>query len=117
MTTQESPSEKSNGDGDVRLELRSLRKMMTVVLFMCMGVSVCFNAYVVRENLVLKERAAELDKRLVGFSDMHQFMQRLVRDLKYLGRSDKALADLLAKYRLGFEMLGVDSQVRGAPPQ
>ncbi len=115
MTTNESLSRESHGSANLRVEVQSLRKMMAIVVVICLVISACFNVYVVRVNLALRERVAKLDKARTGYVKMHQFLQRLVRDLRVLSKGDSAVADLLLKYESGFPRFGVDSQARGAP--
>ena len=84
----------------LRAQVATLKKVALLLLVMCLITSVCVNVYVVTANAsiryAMKDYAA-LGER-VRAND--RFINRLVMDLRFLGKDHKPAHDLLIKYNL-----------------
>jgi hypothetical protein len=96
-------------------QLRYLKWVVVLLVLMGLVVSVSFNMYLVRENGVTKAQLDSCRWQLQNYLEMHQFLQRLVGDMRRVARTDEPVAKLLTKYRDVLDAYKLGSQAYNAP--
>ena len=91
-----------------------LKRIVALLVLVCLVISTCLNIYMFRENAVLQGRFEGIQGKLGGYTDMDRFLRRLTMELQSLRRECPQVADLFKKYSY-FEKYKLDDVTRGTP--
>ena len=80
-------------------QLSHVRKVGVLLLIACLVVSACLNVYLVAENLSVKKTFTAFEQERQSRAQFDRFMQRLLMDLQALAKTDKAVQELIEKYK------------------
>jgi len=92
------PQQKPADNDNLANQVESLRRVVILIVLVSLAVSASLNVYLVRQNVALSQDAAEYEKRLIGYTDNYQFLQRLVNDLRGLARTNEDVRNVLKNY-------------------
>ena len=114
MVSDESKSSAGRPAAD---QAAAAKKLFALIVLACLVISVCFNVYVVSENLVLKRgltNYATLRRQALFYEEMQQLTQRFVAEMSALAKDDEKLRPLLGKYWRSFCKYGLDATTRAS---
>ena len=114
-------SETSDVNADLTKQVETLgknvefiRKVVILLVLVTMAVLACVLVYVLRENIVLKNRVGVYEQQLQQSEAMFSFIDRVISDLIVLGRTDPNAAKLVSKYSNVIQSAGLGASARAA---
>ncbi len=97
--------------------MQTLWRIVIFLLFVSVATSACLNVYVIRRNTDLETQVQYYKNEAYGLVELRQFVRRLVIELDYVAKDDKAVADVLSKYQQALYQFGLMRQSSSPTPE
>ena len=109
------PEATGDGDDTVGAQLAGLKKLVGVLMVVCLLTSAGLNVYLASEVALTRDELSSSQSSAEGCREAHQLFVRLVGELSQMGRTSPEVKNLLKKFWVPLVSFGLMRQDVAGP--